>query len=93
MAKAYKDRLSRSTVNYQLQAAALTEALRLEAFECFAKLEPVAASLRAAVDHYVAYLAQAVFAASFSASAAARTGMAVWRLSSSGSVLARSGAR
>jgi integrase len=59
VAKAYKDRLSRSTVNYQLQAAALTDAQRLEAFECFAKLEPLAASLRAAVDHYVAYLAQA----------------------------------
>src|SRR5260221_61149 len=59
VAKAYKDRLSRSMENYQLQASALTDAERLEAFECFAKLEPLAASLRAAVDHYVAYLAQA----------------------------------
>lgn len=59
VAKAYKDRLARLTVNYQLQAAALSDAQRMEAFECFAKLEPLGASLRAAVDHYVAYLEKA----------------------------------
>ncbi|MDQ3622149.1 MAG: hypothetical protein M3463_06630 [Verrucomicrobiota bacterium] len=45
--------------NYQLQAAALSDAQRMEASECFAKLEPLGASLRAAVDHYVAYLEKA----------------------------------
>ena len=59
VAKSYKERLSRLMVNYQLQAAALTDIQRLEAYECFGKLEPLGASLRAAVDHYVAYLAKA----------------------------------
>ena len=59
VAKAYKDRLTRLTVNYQLQAAALSDTQRMEAFECFAKLEPLGASLRSAVDHYVAYLDKA----------------------------------
>jgi hypothetical protein len=59
VAKAYKDRLTRLTVNYQLQAAALSDTQRMEAFECFAKLEPLGASLRSAVDHYVAYLEKA----------------------------------
>jgi len=59
VAKSYKERLGRLTVNYQLQAAALSDMQRLEAYECFGKLEPLGASLRAAVDHYLAYLAKA----------------------------------
>lgn len=56
VAKAYKERLARLMVNYQLQAAALSDSQRLEAFECFSKLEAAGASLREAVDHYIAYL-------------------------------------
>ena len=59
VAKSYRDRLARLMVNYQLQAAALTDAQRLEAFECFGKLDPRGASMRAAVDHYLAHLERA----------------------------------
>jgi len=59
VAKSYKERLGRLMVNYQLQAAALTDAQRLEAHDCFGQLEPLGVTLRAAVEHYIGYLSKA----------------------------------
>ena len=59
VAKSYKERLGRLMVNYQLQAAALTDAQRPEAHDCFGQLEPLGVTLRAAVEHYIAYLSKA----------------------------------
>jgi hypothetical protein len=49
VAKSYKERLGRLMVNYQLQAAALTDAQRLEAHDCFGQLEPLCVTLAAAL--------------------------------------------
>lgn len=59
IAKTYKERLARLAMTHQLQAATLNDSQRLEAYECFVKLEPLGATLRAAVDHYAEYLATA----------------------------------
>ena len=45
VAKSYKERLGRLMVYYQLQAAALTDAQRLEAHDCFGQLEPLRVTL------------------------------------------------
>lgn len=59
VAKNYVKRLSQLLGDYHLQALGLTDAQKLEASECFMRLQGVNGSLRAAVDFYLAHLAEA----------------------------------
>ncbi len=59
IAKTYVKRLSQLLGDYQLQALGLTDAQKLEASECFARLEGRNGSLRSAVDSYLQRLEEA----------------------------------